>query len=365
MKKIISALLVMATLFILIGCDNSSYEPVPSTDQEAAIVMTFKVGEEVYGVRYELYRALFLSNRDIVDGGNRDVWDGESKDEYIKQINGIIANRAYKIYSALELAESIGFDPYSSDVEASIKEYIKGSVEGDDTQVGHGSYEKYLESLKASNSNYSVAVLLIRYSICMSYINEYYGGYVDDVFGQMSGKYEYTREDVKNYYYSDECARFMQIYVDDSIHSYDRASALHNAIASLGSDEERAIYIIGNTTATEEALLYDGAISGTVIGRDALDSSFYGSYEDLIFDTKPGALSTIIHLDKTDRDGYYMVYGLEKSDEHFERCYEHVRVSYVDHIIGSKLADITDSFAQTLSFTDNYLTITHSEITMD
>lgn len=364
-KALIAAVLICTVIFALAGCDNSEYDPIPSTEEEARIVMTFSVGDEVYGVRYELYRALFLSNRDTVDGGDRSVWESEEADEYIKQINGIIANRAYKIYSALELAKSLGFDPYSNDVEQQIKNYIKGAVEGDDTQIGHGTYEKYLESLKNNNTNYSVSVLLIRYSICASYINEYYGGTVHENFGQMPGEYEYTREDVKSYYYSDDCARFMQIYIDDEIHNFNWVSGFRTEIMNIASDEERAVYIISNTTVTEADLIYDGGISGTVLGANQLDSYFYGYYTERIFATQPGQMSEIIHLDKTDSDGYYIIYGLDKDDEHFERCYEHVRVSYIDNIIGSRLAEISDSFAQTLSFTEDYLSIKHSEISMD
>lgn len=364
-RAIISALLAVAVIISLVGCDNSKYDPVPSTEEEARIVMTFQVGEEVYGVRYELYRALFLSNRSTVDGGDASVWESDGAEEYVKQINGIIANRAYKIYSALELASSLGFDPYSSDVEAQISDYVKGAVEGDGTQLGHGSYEKYLESLKKNNTNYSVSVLLMRYSICMDYINKYYGGYIHENFGQMPGEYEYTREDVEEYYYSDECARFMQIYIDDEIHNYEWALSFRGELLTLDTDEERAIYIIGNTTVTEADIIYDGGISGTVLGTSELDSYFYGEYVERIFATKAGETSEVIRLDKTDSDGYYIIYGLEKDEEHFERCYEYVRASYVDNIIGSRLEEITNSFSETLKFTDNYLSIKHSEISMD
>ena len=366
MKKLLCLIMILILALPLSGCKrNKYYEPVESTEEEARIVMTFTIGEDSYGVRYELYRALFLGNKALVDGGDSSVWSGDNADEYITRINEIICERAYEIYSAIHIAKSIGFDPYSNEVEQQIKETVKGAVEGDDIQMGHGSYEAYLASLKESNLNYSVAALLMRYSLCIEKINEYYAGYEHEAFGQMQGDYTYTKDDVKAYYFSDDCRRVIQVYLPEGLRTRSWVDSFRTELLSKSSEHDMAVHIITYTTATESDLLVGGDISGSIIGRDALDSFFYNDYIDAVFTTAPGEMSDIIELDNTDADGYYIVYGLDKSDEHLERCYEQVRLSYIDNVIGSVILDVTDAFRASLTYSDDYSGIIHSEITMD
>ena len=366
MKKILCLILICILALPLSGCkQNKYYEPVESTEEEAAIVMTFTIGEDSYGVRYELYRALFLGNKAIVDGGDSSVWSGDNAEEYVERINEIICERAYEIYSAIHIAKSIGFDPYSDDVELKIKETVKGAVEGDSIQMGHGSYEAYLASLKESGLNYSVAALLMRYSLCIEKINEYYAGYEHEAFGQMQGDYTYTNDDVKSYYLSDECRRVMQVYLPEGLRTRSWVDSFRGELLAKSSEHDMAVHIITYTAATEADLLVGGEISGSIIGRDALDSFFYKDYIDTVFTTEPGAMSEGVEIDNTDADGYYVVYGLEKSEEHFERCYEQVRLSYIDNVIGAVIADVTDAFRASTSYGEVYSTIIHSEITID
>ena len=76
MKKIIAFLLSLIILAGLTACSGGGYEPVPSTDEEARVVMTLECDGKSYDVKYELYRALFLSHRDELDGGDRELWSG-------------------------------------------------------------------------------------------------------------------------------------------------------------------------------------------------------------------------------------------------------------------------------------------------
>ena len=83
--------------------------------------MTLTVNEKTYEVKYELYRAFFLTYKSQVDGGDPDAWTGENKAEYIAKINGIIVDKVTEIYSAFALCDKIGFDLYSRDVENKIQ----------------------------------------------------------------------------------------------------------------------------------------------------------------------------------------------------------------------------------------------------
>lgn len=364
MKKISALIIALLTMILLVGCGEDDYEPVESTEEEAKIVMAFECDGETYGVRYELYRALFLGNKNLVDGGDESVWSGENRAAYIDKINEIIAARAYEIFSALHVAEKIGFDPYSKEANKKINEYIKGAVEGDESQIGHGSYEKYLASLKDNYLNYSVATLLMRYSMSMDAINAYYAGYEHEAFGNMQGDYKYTKEDVKSYYFSDNCARIIEAYIPKGVRDEAWITSFRDKLIS-SSEQEMAVQIISNTTATEADLLVDGKISGMVIGKSSLDTFFYSRYLEEVFSATPGTLGETFELSGTDADGHYMIYGLEKSEEHFERCYEQVRLSYIDNVIGEKIGTATEKFRESTTYAEDYASIIHSEISMD
>ena len=197
MKRIAALLLLVATLLTLVGC-NKVYKPVESTDEESRTVMTISFGKKSYQVKYELYRALFLTYRDEIDGGDRSVWQGDKKDEYIARINEVIIDRAVDIYSTFAVAESVGIDPYSTAVEKEINTYINISIEGGDlggvSYPGYESYEAYLEALENLYLNYSVQTLLFRYSVVSDLVDDYYMGTLTEeaiesgVFGNPEGK---------------------------------------------------------------------------------------------------------------------------------------------------------------------------------
>ena len=364
MKKILALILIASSLFMLFGCDNK-YKPVESTEEEARVMFTLTCGDSTYEVRYELYRALFLANKGIVDGGDATVWEGDNSAEYVERINKIIAAKASDIFAAIHHAKEIGYDAYSKDADAEIQEYVKGAVEGDDEQIGHGSYDAYLESLKNNFLNYSVATLLMRYSFAMTAINKYYGGEVHEVFGNTMGEYQYTADDVREYYVSDECARVMEVYVPTGIRSKVWFSDFCAKLMLEDSELDMAVKIISGTSATEADLIVGGDVSGLVIGKNSLNDIYYSDYRDLVFSTAPGMMSEILELSGTESDGYYAIYGLEKTDEHFVRCYEQVRLSFIDNLIGSRLAPITHTMIDSLSFTDEYSEIIHKDVSMD
>ena len=364
MKRIISVILLISLLSLLVGCDNK-YKPVESTEEEARVMFTLTFEGETYEVKYELYRALFLANKSMVDGGDGSVWESDSAEEYISRINEIIIAKTSSIFSTIHHAKSIGYDAYSKDADSKIQEYIKGAVEGDTEQIGHGTYEAYLASLKESYLNYSVATLMMRYSLAITAINEYYGGTVHEVFGNTMGEYAYTADDVHDYYVSDDCARVMEVYVPTGVRTRSWFADFCAKLMREDSEYDMAVKIISSTAATEADLIIGGEVSGLVIGKYALDDFYYSEYQKLVFSTAPGTMSDILKLTGTESDGYYAVYGLEKNDEHFVRCYEQVRLSFIDNLIGSKLAPINHSMTESVSFSEEYGAIVHKNISMN
>ena len=256
MKKTVSLILLACLIISLFSC-GPTYEPVESTEEEARVVMNLTFDGELYEVRYELYRALFLTYKSEVDGGDASVWSGDDADEYIERINGLIISRAAQIFAALHEAEKIGFDPYSREVENKITEYVRVSVEGgsfgEKLIEGEGSYEEYLEALREMYLNYSVQTLIIRYWLAVAALEEYFLGKEDDVFEE-GGEYAFDEEDVLEYYFGDECASYMQIFLYSHAYDTTRVEEIRNSVASQSTKKAVAEYMIDFSTAGYEEL---------------------------------------------------------------------------------------------------------------
>ena len=378
MKRIFAILLVLATVITLAACKKKEdYPPVESTEEEARTVMTLSIDGKTYDVRYELYRAFFLTYKSQVDGGNTDVWTGADKDLYITEINDIILDRITEIYSAFAICERIDFDIYSKDVEKKIKENIKTSVEGgtygSSAIQGFESYEDYLTALKDMNLNYSVQTLLFRYAIAVDAIDTYYIGTAtsDDVNYDISmGAHKYNKDDVRNFYFSDECVRVLRTSFQKGI-SYtplDRANSLkeklENAAAqydTLGEKEDAVFKAIMSSE------LYANAAeikSGYVIGRHNLERGYYGDMTDAAVSLNEGEVSDPISIVTDVEDSYYVLYRSYKSDAHFEENYESIKYVYLMNYVGNISHGVADELKESASFSDYLKTIDHSKIGM-
>ncbi len=365
MKKILAILLLSATIFSLASCSDE-YKPVKSTKEEAKAIMSLPVGNDEYDVRYELYRAFFLTYRDQVDGGNRSVWSSANKGEYINRINELIIDKAATIYATLHFAESLGIDPYSDDFESQITETVRIGVEGNGSDVvGHdGDYDAYLESLKQMNLNYSVSTLLIRYELALEAINEYYAGRVDAVLGNLGDGYDIKEEDVRAYYYGEECARVLYIFYQDGVKSDLALEAIRSEMSGLSGDIDVALYIINHSMGLESELIKNGKVSGSIIGKYALNDLYYRDFTAAALALEKGKVSSVIKTEGDD-PGSYILYKLEKADEHFTAEYQTIRASYIDNLVGKSIANIKAAMKNGVSYTKNYDDVEHSNISMD
>ena len=380
MKKIIVILLILATVLSLAGCKkkkNNDYPPVESTEQEARTVMTLSIDGRTYEVRYELYRAFFLTYKSQVDGGDASVWTGENKSEYVAKINKIILDRVCEIYSAFALCDRIGIDLYSADVENKIKENIRISVEGgsygNSTIEGFGSYEAYLAALKAANLNYSVQTLMLRYAIAVDAIDTYYigTGSSDEVNYDITiGAIQYTKDDVRSFYYSDDCARVLRASFHKIVSNtpLETAEKLKNKLESaangaytMQSKEEAVFYAIMSSGRFSNAAEIE---DGYVMGKYNLDRSYYGDMTDAIFELSEGEVSDPISIVTDSEDTYYVIYRTYKSDAHFEEHYDSIRYVYLTNFVGEITYGITDALKESVSYSDYIININHSEIGM-
>ena len=374
MKKIIALLLTLAALLTLAGCKNKVYEPVESTDEEAETVLTMTFGNKTYEVRYELYRALFLTYRDEVDGGKRDVWSGPEKDKYISEIQAIIISRAADIYSTFALAESLGIDPYSTEIGKKVNEYVNMSVDGGDingvSYTGYESYEAYLEALEALYLNYSVQTLLFRYAIVADKIDEYYmGSLTEDSLENGStenhdGALKYTKDDVLAFYNSDSCVRVLRTFVseDMDLDPKSRAERVRSAILAVASGGESAVrkemITQGSTTSVPELE------AGYVIAEHNLSKSYYSAMVDAAFSIKEGELSEVIPVHDGNKMAYYVLYRTAKSAEHFEANYPAITYVYLRNEIGKQYDATAKAMISTATATDVLSSLDHSAISM-
>ena len=377
MKKIIALILIISSLITLVACGKNKYEPQESTDEEATTVMTLQYGNKTYEVKYELYRALFLNYKSTVDGGNANVWTGEDKDAYVARIDSMILDRITEIYAAFAICEQIGFDLYSKDVEKKIQENIKISVEGGSygsaTIEGYESYEDYLAALKASNLNYSVQILLFRYAIAVDAIDSHYIGTAssDDVNVNMTlGSIEYTKDDVKAWYDSEDCVRVLRAAYQKKI-SYtpkESAEALRNKIAAA---TEAATNLEDKETAAFNTIMANGNYSnaaeikqGYVIGKYNLERSYYGDMTNAAFSLGMGEVSECIDIVTDVENTYYILFKAAKSDAHFEENYESIKYVYLMNYVGEILYGVADEMKADATYTDFLKGINHGAIGM-
>lgn len=368
-KNIISLLILFSVLLSLISCEKK-YEPVKSTDEENRIVMTAEIDGESYKIKYELYRALFLSLKSEIDGGDDSVWSGENKDEYIARADKLVRGRISEIYSVLHVAKKIGIDVYSKEFDKYVEDFIKVSVEGgyyNDTEITgfEGDYAKYLEYLKKNNLNYSVQDLIIRYSLAGTRIFEYYIGNLEDeeyLENINTGKLKYTKEDVLAFYESDECVRVIKANLPAVNFTRERTEAIRSTLiekAELG-EEAVAIYIIGLTVTGGSDIK-----AGEIIAPHNLDAVYYSELVSEAFALKTFEVSRVIEISDGYEKNYNIIYKAIKSSAHFEENYEMIRAAYLQNEVGEIIDTAALSFENSLADTDVMNSIIHSEINMD
>ncbi len=370
MKRIIAIILLTVMIIpILTSCKSSevTYDPVPSTEEEARVIMTLTYNGRTYDVKYELYRALFLNLKDEVSGGDDSVWTGDRKDEYIEKINSLIIARITHIYLVFALCDEIGYNLYSPIVDVTVKKYIKASVEGSESLTGHGSYSAYLEALKKMNLNYSVQDLLLRYSIGQTMLDAVYlGAYNPETIGDTVtfDGVTYTREQILEFYFSDDCIRTLRAEINPDAHYNpdERAETvrLNMVDAATRGEGAVALVIIGSSaTAASEVE------NGYLLTRYTLDSLYFSELTDKSFALSIGEVSEPIKIQGDNENTIYIVYRAEKSFEHFNNCYSDVVTVFLADALGKMTEGVSSDLEESLILTDAYYEIVHSEISMD
>ena len=373
MKRFLAiALLLCVCLSTLSGCKKNKYQPVESTAEESRVILSLTVGENNYDVRYELYRAFFLTYKSEIDGGDNSVWSSENKNEYINRINEKIVTEAAKIFAVFELCKRLDIDLYTEEIEKEIRDMITVSVDGgswgDKTVLGFdGDYDKYLASLKEIYHNYQTSVLLMRYSIGKQIIDDHYIGsaLADDGSGRITdGAIKYTADTIRNYYNSDESSQILTTFVADGVSYTPRELAEEIRLdvidaAKKGTNAVRVTMIDrGSPTAVAELE------SGILVGLNSL-SRDYSEIAEVADGLSVGEVGRVVKtVSSEDGQRYYIIYKMEKSDTFFEQNYSAIVQVYLYDTIGTSLSLVADLLQNGVTYTKNYNSIIHSEVRM-
>ncbi len=365
MKKRFFAFCVLLTLVFslsiaLISCGDE-YEPVESTKEEKETVMTISYDGEKYKIPYELYRALFLELKSSVDSGDDTVWTGEKKDTYVKKIDELILHRICEIYSVIHLCDKAGIDVYSRDFDDKVTEYIKTVVDTESKYGGFdGDYDKYLNSLKEINMNYSVADLLLRYAFGREALELHYIGNIgDDLSSDAAlGEIKYTRDAVKNFYFNnDDSRQIISLMLQKSTTSfdYDRAVEIRNTLASKSDAKSAGLYVAGFT----------GNPGSVVIGKYSYDKFYWSKYTDAAFSLEVGGTSQVITLKTDDFDGFAIIYRISPSEEYFNANYEEIANEYVRNEFGKLVEKASDGIKAGVEYTDALTNLDRSKVSIE
>ena len=371
-KKLLAIILAAATLLSLVACGG--YEAIPSTEEESRTIMTITVNEKVYDVKYELYRTFFLTYKaQLLD--DEDALFSDEADEYIDEINERVIDAISEVYSAFYICDNIGVNLDSRAYKKRINGYIDDSIaaiqllytdEEGNPPSEEAAYGIYLDRLKASYLNYSVSILLYKYELALEAIDNYYFGsvnYNDPSLSGTLGALEYTKDDIREFYDSDESVKlYVASIASTAANAKERAQTLKGKLEAARVNGEAAVVdtIIANSTISVASEIE----AGTVIGRHSLDKFYYGDYIDAAFSLGCGEVSDIIEIVDGKSDGYYILYKAEKSAAHFEENYPDIAFSYVTNAVGKIRFTAKESLAASAKFTDEYFSVVHATITI-
>ena len=214
--------------------------------------------------------------------------------------------------------------------------------------------------LKAMNLNYSVQTLLLRYAIAIDAIDTYYIGTAssDDVNVNVTeGSIKYTEEDVRDFYFSDDCARVLRANFQKKISKdpLQRAERLRNSIVEAAEskatleEKEQAVFvaIIGSNLYSNTAEIKNGY----VIGKYNLERAYYGDMTDAALALEDGEVSEPIEVISDVENSYYVIYRTYKSEEHFEANYEDIKYVYLMNCVGKISYDMSIELKNSVTYT--------------
>ena len=246
-----------------------------------------------------------------------------------------------------------------------IKEYIEvavegGTIGGSEYKGYDGNYEAYLADLKAMNLNYSVHELLIRYSIALTELTEYYVGAPDENEFK-NGAIEYTKDAVRAFYLDEnESRRMLRVFLSADAFTESRAQQIRDGIISKPNEDSVKNYIIQFSTSGATDIK-----NGEVIGKYTLDKFYYSEITESLFNMGIGETSEVIELNSDELEGFTIVYRTSTSDEHFEACYSDILLSYLQNEAGKLINNAAADMSKNAEYSDYLKNLDRSTVSIN
>ena len=201
----------------------------------------------------------------------------------------------------------------------------------------------------------------MRYAIAIDAIDTYYIGTAssDDVDINLTvGSIKYTEEDVRDFYFSDDCVRVLRANFQKEI-SYtplERAEKLKDKLTEAAASKQT---LEEKETAVFNAIVSSGLYSNTaeikngyVIGRYNLENSYYGGMTKAAMDLEVGEVSEPIDVVSDVENSYYILYCTYKSEEHFSANYESIKYVFLMNYVGEISHGVALELKDSLVYTD-------------
>lgn len=351
MKKFLNAALSLLLLSVLalglVSC--GAYKPVKSSESDAEAVATLDGGDEV---RFELVRALLVSRRKDYDGGDASKWQGDAGKALLAEALSDAMETAAEIYATFAICEENGIDPYGDKINKLVSDRISIDIDGgflDGNFIdGYGSKKKYLAALKELGLTDSVNRLLHRWDVCLSLLYEKMIENFND------GANIITREDVREFYESDDCARISWVHIsidlskDDSMY-YGKANRARAALLECNTYAKMSAIVAQNTL----NLSYDQIDNGFCLSANG----GIGSGDRKICETAAELdhleISEIIETDL----GLYILIGLNKSASYFDDHYEEIHDLALENRLYDSIDDKAEQMLESAVYTSRFASL--------
>ena len=210
------------------------------------------------------------------------------------------------------------------------------------------------------NLNYSVSDLLFRYSFAIDDIFYYYEGNVNN--DAVIGKLEYTKEKIRDFYFGNGVRRVMSLFISTVTTSFteERVKEIRDSIAK-STNESQALASMINYSTLGSGDLADGII----ISEYNYDSLYYAALTEAALSLSLHETSEAIRITTGTSDGFFILFCMQKSEQHFEECYDDIVSAYVENEIGKILSARAAELKAGISYSSEYSKLTHANIKME
>lgn len=365
------ALALVMLVLPLVSCSNSPIEP---TDEERQVVMKIRDLE----VTYDLFRYLFLTYKNDIDGGDSSVWSSDKAGDYwsaaVEKITDVLCER----YAVFDLAIANGVDIYGESIENAVQKYVDVTVDGNTDDVyanvardgvdaltygyyritvatadnpyeGYGSRRKYRRALEEMYMTDNVLRLLFRQEVCDALM--YYMLTDED-----TGTIPVDNDTVAEFLNGPNYINTLWI----SIHNVSEDGS-DRAANKAKAEELYARAKALPTTEAGDAAFRDLIINNTIY--TAADTYMYPneyleSVDEAAFALDIGETTEIIE----DATGFYIIRRIPNDRDYIAEKFDELKSVYLSYAYYAEIEKIKDTLLQNVSYTEFFKTLNGTNV---